>query len=66
MDHWNVRLLNTLLRGDPQHKVRLLMDYTVRGGEVSDPWYSDRFDVAYQDIREGCEGLLQAIAEERA
>jgi protein-tyrosine phosphatase len=34
------------------------MDYTARGGDVADPWYSERFDVAYRDIYEGCTALL--------
>ena len=37
------------------------MDYTTRGGDVADPWYSERFDVAYRDIYEGCTALLDAI-----
>ena len=37
------------------------MDYTDRPGNVSDPWYTDDFDTAYRDIREGCEGLLRKL-----
>ena len=37
------------------------MDYTSRPGDVADPWYSDRFDIAYRDIFEGCAGLLENI-----
>ena len=37
------------------------MDYTDRPGEVADPWYSDRFDLAYRDIEEGCRGLLKTL-----
>lgn len=61
MDHSNVRWLKRLLGGDPQGKVRLLMDFTGRGGEVSDPWYTDRFDVAFDDIEEGCRALLASL-----
>ena len=42
-----------------------LMEYTERGGDVADPWYTDRFDVTYRDILEGCEALLKALEEER-
>ena len=38
-----------------------LMDLTDRGGDVADPWYSRRFDVAYRDILEGCTALLKAV-----
>ena len=40
------------------------MEYTPRGGDVADPWYSDRFDVAYRDILQGCTALLQVLCEE--
>ena len=35
----------------------------VMNASISDPWYSERFDVAYREIREGCEGLMQYILE---
>ena len=47
--------------GDPDGKLRLLMSFTDRPGDVSDRWYSGRFDVAYADIRAGCEGLLKQL-----
>ena len=40
------------------------MDYTTRGGDVADPWYSERIDVAYRDIYEGCTALLDAILKQ--
>ena len=58
MDDSNVRNMLRIFGGDPKNKVRKLMDYTGRGGDVSDPWYSRRFDVAYEDIAEGCEALF--------
>jgi protein-tyrosine phosphatase len=39
------------------------MDFTDRGGDVADPWYSRNFDAAYRDIRDGCEGILHWIEE---
>ena len=38
-----------------------LMEFTERGGDVADPWYSDRFDIAYRDIYDGCVGLLEYL-----
>ena len=61
MDSANIRNMLRIFGGDPDGKVRKLMDYTDRGGDVADPWYSDRFDVAYQDILEGCTALLEAV-----
>ena len=61
MDSANIRHMHRILGGDAEGKIRKLMDYTARGGDVADPWYSERFDIAYRDIRDGCAGLLQAL-----
>ena len=62
MDERNVSNMLRILGGDPDKKIRKLMDYTDRGGEVADPWYSGRFDVTYADIYEGCCGLFERLA----
>lgn len=59
MDSMNIRNMHRILGADNQGKIRKLMDFTNRGGDVADPWYSGRFDVAYRDIEEGCKALLQ-------
>ncbi len=61
MDSRNVVNAVRILGGDPENKIRKLMDYTSRGGDVADPWYTDRFDVTYRDILEGCEALLASL-----
>ena len=63
MDKANIRNMQRILGGDPDGKIRKLMEYTDRGGDVADPWYSGRFDVAYRDIHDGCEALLKSITE---
>ena len=60
MDSANIRNMHRILGGDPAGKIRKLMDYTGRGGDVADPWYTDRFDVTYRDVEEGCRGLLDS------
>lgn len=65
MDSANIRNMHRIFGSDPQNKIRKLMQYTSRGGDVADPWYSDRFDIAYKDIYDGCSGLLDAILEGR-
>ena len=64
MDGNNVRNTLRIFGGDPQNKIHKLMDYTSRRGDVADPWYSDRFDIAYNDIYEGCEALLSDLEHE--
>lgn len=63
MDNANIRNMHRIFGGDPNGKIRKLMNYTGRGGDVADPWYSDRFDVAYRDIYNGCVGLLDALEQ---
>ena len=63
MDEKNLRNSLRILGGDPEKKLCKLMDFTERGGDVADPWYSDRFDVAYKDIYDGCLGLFQRIKD---
>ena len=63
MDSANIRNMHRILDGDPQGKIRKMMDYTDRGGDVADPWYSDRFDIAYRDILDGCNGLMRELTK---
>ncbi|MBQ3127981.1 MAG: low molecular weight phosphotyrosine protein phosphatase [Clostridia bacterium] len=63
MDSANIRNMHRILGGDPEGKIRKLMDYTNRGGDVADPWYTRSFDVTYRDVLEGCTELLKTIKE---
>ena len=58
MDDNNIRNMMGILGSDPDHKVHKLLEYTGRDGNVADPWYSERFDIAYRDIDAGCGALL--------
>lgn len=58
MDRYNVRTVSRIFSGDKDGKIRMLMDFTGRPGDVSDPWYTGDFETAYNDIYEGCKGLL--------
>ena len=60
MDSANIRNMTRMLGGDPDGKIRKLMDY-VGGGDVADPWYSGNFQVTYRDIYEGCTALLDDL-----
>ena len=61
MDRNNLRAMHRLFKGDPQNKIRLIMDYTSRPGDVADPWYTGEFGVTWRDVSEGCAGLLRAL-----
>ena len=61
MDEANIGHMKRICGGDSQGKIRKLLDYTHHGGDVADPWYTGRFDVAYRDIFEGCTALLKTL-----
>ena len=61
MDDANIRNMNRIAGGDPDGKIRRLMDYTARPGEVADPWYTRDFESAWRDVNEGCQALLDAL-----
>lgn len=64
MDSANIRNMHRLFGSDPEGKIRKLMDYTSRPGDVDDPWYFGRFDITYRDIYDGCEALISALCKE--
>ena len=58
MDSSNLRLIRRIIPDDPDGKIHLLMAYTGIGRDVADPWYTGDFEEAFQDILEGCEGMI--------
>ena len=61
MDEWNIRNMTRICGGDPEGKIRKLLDYTNRKGDVADPWYTGNFEATWQDVTEGCECLLKLL-----
>ena len=59
MDRANIRNMNRICGGDPDGKIKLLLDYTDRPGDVADPWYMGDFDATWRDVLAGCQGLLR-------
>ena len=64
MDRWNIKNMDRLFGGDPEGKVRLLLEYAGESRDIADPWYTGNFDVTYRDVVEGCQALLEHIIEE--
>ena len=61
MDDWNIRNMTRIAGGDPEGKINKLLDYTVRKGDVADPWYTGDFDATWRDVTEGCRELLKSL-----
>ena len=62
MDSANLRNMRRICGGDPEGKIRLLMDFTERPGDVADPWYTGDFETTWRDISAGCRGLLEWLS----
>ena len=63
MDFANIRNMTRIAGGDPDGKIRLLLDYAGRHEEVADPWYTGDFQATWDDVTEGCEALLRALTD---
>ena len=62
MDEENLWNMRRLFHGDPQGKLRNLLDYAGRKGEaIADPWYTRDFEQTWIDVLEGCEALMEAL-----
>lgn len=61
MEEYNLSLLFGILGEDPQKKVHKLLDFTAVSGDIEDPWYSGNFEKVFEQITEGCKGLLEKI-----
>jgi len=61
MEQYNIRNIMKIIGSDPEQKVKLLLDYTNRPGDIADPWYTGNFDLTYKDVLEGCQGLLKSL-----
>ena len=65
MDQANLRDMYRICGGDYAEKMSLLMDHTVRPGNVADPWYTEDFEATWQDVLDGCQGLLRELTAGR-
>lgn len=61
MDEWNIKSILRITGGDPEGKVHKLLDFTNRGGDIADPWYTHDFETTYRDVYEGCEALMREL-----
>lgn len=64
MDDSNVRDLTYIIGEDREGKVFKLLSFAGSERDISDPWYTGDFDAAYEDVTEGCTGLLEYFMKE--
>lgn len=64
MDSNNIRNLMRIIGDDAEGKVHMLLDFTENKGQsIADPWYSGDFDTTFEQVLEGCKGLLNRLSE---
>ena len=61
MDGSNRRILERIMGESDPGKVRLLLSYAGKSRDVADPWYTGDFEIAYNDILEGCRAMLSSL-----
>lgn len=61
MDSANIKNMNRILESDPHNKVYKLLTFAGRSDDVADPWYTGNFEITYNDVLVGCEGLLEFL-----
>ena len=63
MDAANLEAMRRCFGGDKEKKLSLLLDHTPasdtkhHGRDVVDPWYTRKFNVAWEDIYAGCKAI---------
>ena len=61
MDSLNLRNIKRMLGEDRDRKIHKLLDFTDAPRDVSDPWFTGRFEQTFHDLTVGCEAFLQYL-----
>ncbi len=65
MDDANIRNMHRIFGGDPDCKIKKLLDYIGTGADVADPWYTGNFDETFRDAYAGCLALLKSLMDSK-
>ena len=63
METSNISAIKNIVGLDHNNKVLRLLDYTDTPRNISDPWYSGKFEEVYNEIYEGCVSFLNYLKE---
>ena len=61
MDAANMRDMKNLFGGDPDGKLRLMMDFVGEHRDVADPWYTRKFGDTWRDLHAACTALFNQL-----
>ncbi len=63
MEQYNLPRLYNIIGSDYKNKVYRLLDFTDKTGDIEDPWYSGNFEKVFNQIKDGCNGLLNHLID---
>lgn len=61
MEAKNRKELLRIIGEDNENKIHLLLEYGKNLKDIDDPWYTGNFDIAYDEIYDGCIGLYDYL-----
>lgn len=61
MDEYNIVNMRRITGNDKEKKIYKLLDFTSHPRDIADPWYTGNFDQTYEDVLNGCIGLIDYI-----
>ena len=61
MEQRNVNNTLRIFSKDPKNKIIRLLDLTATPKDIEDPWYTDDFDVTYDELNYGIEKLIEIL-----
>lgn len=65
MEESNVRNIKRIVGEDVDNKISKLLDYSDNPRDIADPWYTGNFEIAYNDIVEGCNGFIKYLEKSK-
>lgn len=61
MDSMNIRGIMRIIGVDKDGKVYKLLSFAGSDRDIADPWYTNDFETTFDDIKEGCNGLMKYL-----
>jgi len=63
MDNENIRYMTKILGADTENKMHKIREFSGSSSDVADPWYTDNFDITYDQISQACQDLFKFIED---
>lgn len=58
---YQIKRAETIFGGDPEHKIKRMLDVTDMTGDIADPWYSGDFSLTFSQLKAVCERLAKIL-----